>query len=105
MKIQGRLSGLKEPIIEEKEHSVLVTIRHQALASPEQIVLAYLDTHDEINNSTARELTGIKSENTMKNVFLRLKDRGELEQIPERKGRRAAWRKPKSKLLGFWFVG
>jgi ATP-dependent DNA helicase RecG len=85
---------LKDPIIEEKETSLLVTIKHESLASPEQIVLEYLDTNDEINNRTARDLTGIKSENTMKNVFLRLKQRGELEQIPDRMGSRAAWRKP-----------
>lgn len=85
---------LKDPIIEEKESSVLVTIKHESLASPEQIVLEYLESNDEINNRTARELTGIKSENTMKNVFLRLKNRGELEQIPDRYGSRAAWRKP-----------
>lgn len=86
---------LKDPIIEEKENSVLVTIRHESLASPEQIVLEYLEANEEINNRTARELTGIKSENSMKNVFLRLKGRGELEQIPGRMGSRAAWRKQK----------
>jgi len=85
---------LKPPIIEETENTVLVTIRHESLASPEQIVMEYLETNEEINNRTARELTGIKSENSMKNVFLRLKDRGELEQIPDRAGSRAAWRKP-----------
>ena len=62
---------------------------------PEQIVLEYLEANEEINNRTARELTGIKSENSMKNVFLRLKGRGELEQIPGRMGSRAAWRKQK----------
>jgi ATP-dependent DNA helicase RecG len=71
-----------------------VTIKHESLASPEQIVLEYLQSYPEINNRTARELTGIKSENTMKRVFLRLKERGELEQIPGRMGSNAAWRKP-----------
>ncbi len=84
---------LKDPIIEEKESSLLVTIKHESLASPEQIVLEYLESYPEINNRTARELTGIKSENTMKRVFLRLKERGELEQIPGRMGSNAAWRK------------
>jgi ATP-dependent DNA helicase RecG len=86
---------LKDPVIEEKENTVLVTIRHEPLASPEQIVMEYLETHDEINNRTARELTGIKSENSMKNVFIRLKTRGELEQVPGRMGSKAAWRKAK----------
>jgi ATP-dependent DNA helicase RecG len=86
---------LRPPSILETQNSVLVAIRHEPLASPEQIVMGYVKTHDEINNRTARELTGIKSENSMKNVFLRLKERGELEQLPDRKGARAAWRKAK----------
>ncbi len=86
---------LKAPVIEETDNSVLVTIRHEPLASPEQMVMEYIETNQEINNRTARELTGIKSENSMKNVFLRLKERGELEQIPGRLGSKAAWTKTK----------
>lgn len=80
---------LKPPLITEKENSVLVTLRHESLGSPEQIVMEYLQTHDEITNGIARELTGIKSENTMKNVFYRLRDRSLIELIPDR----PAWRK------------
>jgi ATP-dependent DNA helicase RecG len=88
------LLRLKAPVIAEKENSVLVVIRHESLGSPEELVMNYMESHDEITNSIARDLTGIKSENTMKNVFLRLKARGLLEPIPERKGSAAAWRKP-----------
>lgn len=80
---------LRKPTIEEKDASVLVTLRHESLGSPEQLVMEYLETHAEITNGIARELTGIKSENTMKNVFYRLRDRKVLELVPER----AAWRK------------
>lgn len=62
------------------ENSVLVTLRHETLGSPEQLVMEYLQGHEEITNSTGRELTGIKSENTMKEVFYRLRDRNVLEQ-------------------------
>lgn len=54
----------------------------------------YMENHEEITNTVAREITGIKSENSMKNVFLRLKARNMLEPIPERKGSASAWRKP-----------
>jgi ATP-dependent DNA helicase RecG len=64
---------LKPPIIEERENSVLVILRHEPLDSPGQIVMEYLKVHAEINNMTARELTGIKSENSMKNVFYGLR--------------------------------
>lgn len=88
------LLRLKSPVIMERENSVLVVIRHESLGSPEEIVMSYLVSHDEITNSIARDLTGIKSENTMKNVFLRLKARRLIEPIPERKGPASAWRKP-----------
>lgn len=87
------LLRLKKPIITELETSVLVVIRHESLGSPEEIVMEYMSRNDEITNSIARELTGIKSENSMKNVFLRLKQSNLLEPIPERRGSASAWRK------------
>ena len=72
---------LKKPLIEEREGSVLVTLRHESLGSPEQLVMEYLEKNAKITNSIASELTGIKSENTMKQVFYRLSDRGQIEQI------------------------
>jgi ATP-dependent DNA helicase RecG len=89
---------LKPPKIEEKETSVLVVIAHESLGSPEELVMSYMESHDEITNSQARDITGIKSENSMKNVFLRLKAKGLLEPIPERKGSASAWRKPTNEM-------
>lgn len=87
------LLRLKPPQIIEKDNSLMVIIRHESLGSPEEMVMAYMETHEEITNTIARDLTGIKSENTMKNVFIRLKDRDLLEPIPGRKGAASAWRK------------
>jgi ATP-dependent DNA helicase RecG len=84
---------LKPPIIRETENSVIVEIRHDKLASPEQSVMDYLANHPEINNRIARELTGIRSENTMKQVFLRLAKSTLIEPVPDRKGAASAWRK------------
>ena len=84
---------LKPPIIIENENAVIIKIRHESLGSPEELVMKHMESNDEITNTTARDITGIKSENTMKNVFIRLKQRGMLEQIPERKGAAAAWRR------------
>ncbi len=85
---------LKEPEIVEREHSVLVSIRHQRLASPEQMIVEYLQTHDEITNSIVRDLTGIGSENRVKGIFQRMIRAGELESIPGRSQRYAAYRLP-----------
>lgn len=84
---------LKKPIIQEGENSVLVILRHESLGSPEQLVMEYLERNPEISNGIGREITGIKSENTMKEVFYRLRDRGQLEQVPGRGGNKAAWQK------------
>ena len=84
---------LKKPLIEEREGSVVVILRHESLGSPEQLVMEYLERNSEITNSIGRELTGIKSENTMKQVFYRLRDRGQIEQVPGRAANRAAWQR------------
>jgi ATP-dependent DNA helicase RecG len=71
----------------------MVEIRHDRLASSEESVMDYLANHDEITNRVARELTGTASENTMKEVFLRLAKRNLIERVPGRKGASSAWRK------------
>lgn len=83
----------KEPVIERREQSVVVNIRHQPLASAQDSVMEYLSEHPEITNMVAREL-GIRSENSMKNVFLSLKERGMIEPVPGKDiGPKSAWRK------------
>lgn len=84
---------LKLPVIKELENSVLVDIRHDPMASPAESVMDYLENHDEIKNGIARKLTGITSENTMKEVFLKLAKSGLIERVPEKRGASAAWRK------------
>jgi ATP-dependent DNA helicase RecG len=84
---------LKPPVIDELQNSVLVTIKHEPLASPEESVMDYLENHPFITNRVARELTGIDSENTMKEVFYRLAKRALIERVPGRQGASAAWQK------------
>jgi ATP-dependent DNA helicase RecG len=89
-----RALRLKDPVIEERETSVVVQVRHERLASPEEAILSYLRQHDEITNATARQVTGIASENKVKDVFYRLRDAGKLERVPGREGSASAWRRP-----------
>lgn len=84
---------LKEPELEELEHSVIVHIAHAPLGSPEETVMAYLEGHEEITNSIGRNLTGIRSENTMKEAFYRLAKRKMVERVPEKLGNLSAWRR------------
>ncbi len=83
---------LKSPVIEDRQFSVLVTIPHEKLASPEETILEFLKTEGEISNKKARELCGIYSENKMKRLFQRLAKRKLIEPVPDRTRPKAAWR-------------
>jgi len=84
---------LKPPVIEEDGNYIKVTIRHAPLAIPTDAILAFLTEHPAITNAQARDLTGIKSENAVKNEFYKLRDKGIIERVPGRNGALAAWRK------------
>lgn len=84
---------LQPPQIEERGNSVRVIIPHSPLATPEEAVMKYLEQHSEITNSIARDLSGIRSENQMKEVFYRLRDEKLIERVPDKKGNAAAWRR------------
>ena len=86
---------LKDPVFLVPENSVIVQIKHEKLASAEDIIMEYLDNPDNkyITNRVARGLTGIRSENSMKTVVLRLRDRKLIEPVPGRSGFASAWQK------------
>ncbi len=88
-KMQDR--RLKPPIIAIENNYVRVTIAHAPLASPEDLIIKHLINSENITNRQARELTGIKSENQMKEVLYRLRDRGIIFLDPNLKGNRARW--------------
>src|SRR5205814_3506509 len=83
--------GLKTPIIEERDNSVLVSIRHEPLASPEETILDYLETHETIRNRVARQITYIGGDYVVKEIFGRLVARGliTLDLETRWRGRRA----------------
>jgi ATP-dependent DNA helicase RecG len=84
---------LKPPVITEENNYVRVIIPHTPLAAPEQLVMEWLEHHEYIANSQARELTGIKSENEVKRVFLRLAKEGLIERVPGLRGSASRWQK------------
>ncbi|NOD86364.1 ATP-binding protein [Ruegeria sp. HKCCD6119] len=87
--------GLKSPTIFEEGNYVVVRLPHTPLATPGEAILEFLKAHDRITNRQAREITGIKSENLVKVEFYKLRDAGLLEQIPELRGPKSAWRRTK----------
>jgi len=84
---------LKDPLIEQRENGVLVTLRHEKLATPEERIIEYLSTNDEINNSIARKITYIGSENAVKRIFNKLIATGLIERIPDRPLARTGYRR------------
>src|SRR5712691_7142152 len=85
--------GLKAPIIEEKDNSVLVLIRHEKLASPEETIMDYLENSDAINNSKAREITHIHADYQIKSIFGRMVKAGMIEQVPGTRTSNTKYRK------------
>lgn len=75
--------GLKEPSIEERDSDVLVTIRHEPLASAEETIMKYLVQNEFIRNKKAREITFIKDSDQMKRILSTMAAKGEIERVGE----------------------
>jgi len=80
--MRKRLNHVKEPTIEERDSDVLVTIRHEQLASSEQTILKYLDKNESIRNKKAREITYIRDADQMKRLLIKMTESGEIEGVP-----------------------
>ena len=84
--------GLKSPVITELENGVLVIIKHELLASPEDIIFQYLQKNPSIQTSKAREITHIKSDYLMRKVFKRLSDANKIMLLPGTKTKTRGWK-------------
>jgi len=85
--------GLKEPNIAERDNSVLVTIKHEQLASPEEAIMDYLETHETIKNKRAREVTHVRADYQIKSIFGRMVAGRMIEQVPGTRTSSTAYRK------------
>jgi len=83
---------LKAPKFKIDGGYFIAELGHTPLARPQEIVMEYLESHAEVTNSIARSLTGITSENAMKDIFYSLRNAGKIERVPEKVGNRSAWR-------------
>lgn len=89
--------GLKEPTIVERDNDVLVTIRHEALASPEEAIMRYLEAHPTIKNKTARQITHVAMDYQVKSIFGKMQEKGLIEQVPGTRTSSTAYRKAAKK--------
>ncbi len=84
--------GLKAPGITEEENAVVVIINHEPLASPEEAIMEYLETHDTIKTQEAREVAHVR-DNQLVSVFARMVRKRLIEKVPETRTRGTAYRK------------
>ena len=63
------------------------------MADAETVVWEYLQTHETINNSIARSLTGITDANKMKQVFNRLKKQNKIQIVDGTRSSATLWQK------------
>lgn len=63
---------LSDPLIQQKQHSVLVVLKHESLGTPQELIMEYLDSHENITNKIARDLCNVGSENAMKHILKRM---------------------------------
>lgn len=87
-----RQMQLKPPIVLQDGNSVKVILRHESLATPEELILDFLQTHEQISNKQAREICFIGSENKMKRIFQRMMARNLIELVPGTTRYNAAYR-------------
>ncbi|MER7035270.1 RNA-binding domain-containing protein [Streptomyces albidoflavus] len=95
-----KAAKLKGPQFVVEENAFVVVLAHTPLARPEELILEYLRNNPEISNMVARSLTGIASENRVKQVFYKLKKAGMIEPVPERVRSKSAWRLTKKGITG-----
>lgn len=84
---------LKEPEIVQREASVLVIIRHEQLASPEERIMSYLESHESISNGDAREICVIREDWRVRSIFAKMVEAGMIEKIPGSTTSNTAYRK------------
>jgi ATP-dependent DNA helicase RecG len=88
---------LKPPLVSQAGGYVKVALRHEPLATPDELILEFLQTHDQITNKQAREICFIGSENRMKRVFQRMITNGLIELVPGTTRYTAAYRLVRAK--------
>jgi ATP-dependent DNA helicase RecG len=76
-----RKAGLVEPIFEEKDNAFLVTIKHQKIASVEDVVLNHLKDNPDsiITNKLVRQLSGEDDMQKVKLALQKLRQNGHIQ--------------------------
>ncbi|KWV16385.1 hypothetical protein ATB53_09745 [Xanthomonas translucens] len=76
-------AGLVAPAFELRGNAFVVTIRHQRMASVEDVVMQHLDTNPSVlmTNKLARQLSGEDDINKVKKALQKLRADGKIEVV------------------------
>ena len=83
---------LRLPVVTQVGGNVKVVLRHEPLATPEELILEFFQSHEHITNKEGREICFIGSENKMKRIFQRMMAKNLIELVPGTTRYTAAYR-------------
>ena len=86
--------GLREPLLEERDSDVLITILHEPLASPEEKIMEHLEKNPTIRNKKAREITFVKDADQMKRILQKMSEKGMIKKVDGTRGGGVMYQKP-----------
>ena len=82
-----QLLSLGRPDIVETQASVMVRLRHEPLASKEEIIKNFLLKNKNVNNTLAREICNVQSDSIIRKLFHSMIKAGEIEKVPGTRGK------------------
>ncbi|WP_161796912.1 ATP-binding protein [Devosia soli] len=88
--------NLGRPEIVETDSSVIVRLKHEPLASKEELIIDYLKQNGVISNTKARAVCNVQSDSVIRKIFRTMIAAGELEKVPETRGTGTKYRLPVS---------
>lgn len=74
--------NLGRPEIRETDASVVVVLKHEPLASKEELIINYLKKDAFINNSIARRVCSVQSDSVIRKIFKKMMESGLIEKVP-----------------------
>ena len=80
-----RKAGLVPPSFQESENSFIVTVKHQKIASVEDVVIKHIEENPEsvITNKLVRQLSGEEDMQKVKKALQRLRQDGVIVPVDE----------------------
>lgn len=82
-----QLLNLGRPEISETAASVIVRLKHEPLASKEELIKNYLLSNETINNTKAREICNVQSDSIIRKLFHSMIAAGEIEKVLGTRGK------------------